>query len=106
MEILTFQFCDLGPAPEGFYDTWGASFQSIYDDSVNDALDQLALDGLGTKLIHEAGVEYGFFSGSANVFAKDIELHYEPEDDDEPCEEYHVGIRFQNPEPDDEGELV
>ena len=117
MEILTFQFCDLGPAPEGFYDCWGASFQSIYDDSVigtgrsaaaayNDALDQLALDGLGTKLMHEAGVEYGFFSGSANVLAKDIELHYDPDEDDEPCDEYHVGIRFQNPEPDDEGELV
>jgi hypothetical protein len=51
-------------------------------------------------------VEYGFFSGSANVLAKDIELHYDPEEDDEPCDEYHVGIRFQNPEPDDEGELV
>lgn len=117
MEILTFQFCDLGPAPEGFYDTWGASFQSIYDDSVigtgssasaafNDALDQLAMDGLDTKLIHEAGVEYGFFSGSANVNAKDIEPHFEPEEEDEEPDVYHVGIRFQNPEPDDEVEVL
>jgi len=117
MEILTFQFCDLGPAPDGYYDTWGASFQSIYDDSVigtghsaaaafNDALDQLAMDGLDTKLIHEAGVEYGFFSGSANVHAKDIEPHYESEEEDEPADEYHVGIRFQNPEPDDEVEVL
>ncbi len=34
MEILTFQFCDLGPAPEGYFDCWGASFLSQFDDSV------------------------------------------------------------------------
>jgi hypothetical protein len=48
----------------------------------------------------------GALAGGYNVFAKDIELHYEPEEDDEAADEYHVGIRFQNPEPDDEGELV
>ena len=119
MEILIFQFCDLGPAPEGFYDTWGASFQSVYDDSVigngpnaaaafNDALDQLAMDGLGTKLLHEAGVEHGFLSGAAHVEANQIEPHYEEEDDEDSDEPdvYHVGIRFKNPEPDDEAEVL
>ncbi len=117
MEILTFQFCDLGPAPEGFYDCWGASFQSVFDDSVigtghsasaafNDALDQLALDGFDTKLLHEAGVEYGFFSGGANVLAGDIEPHYEEDESDDEPDIYHVGIRFQNPEPDDVVEVL
>lgn len=117
MEILTFQFCDLGPAPEGFYDCWGASFQSVYDDSVigtghsaaaafNDALNQLAMDGFDTKLLHEAGVEYGFFSGAANVLAGDIEPHYEEEEPQDEPDIYHVGIRFQNPEPDDEVEAL
>jgi len=113
MEILSFQFCDLGPAPEGAFDFWGASFLQQFDDSIigvgpnatvafNDALNQLALEGYGTRLIHEVGVEYGFLSGSASVDATDIELHYE---DDEPSEDpilYHVGIRFQNPESDEE----
>ena len=113
MEILTFQFCDLGPAPEGAFDCWGACFLQQFDDSVigvgptaavafNDALNQLAFDGFDTRLIHEAGVEYGFLSGSASVDAADIEPHYE---DEEPCEDeilYHVGIHFQNPDGDEE----
>lgn len=117
MEILTFQFCDLGPAPEGYFDCWGASFLSQFDDSVigtgptaaaafDDALNQLAMEGLGTHLLHEAGVEYGFLSGSAHASADTIEPHYEEEDDegeDEPVL-YHVGIRFQNPEPEEEAD--
>lgn len=118
MEILTFQFCDLGPAPEGYFDCWGASFHQHFDDSVigtgpsasaafDDALNQLALDGFDTKLLHEAGVEYGFYSGGANVLATDIEPHYEDEEetDDEPAI-YHVGIRFQNPDDEEEAEVA
>lgn len=119
MEVLTFQFADLGPAPEGYFSGWGASFHQQYDDSVigsgisaaaafDDALNQLAIEGFGTKLLHEAGVEYGFLSGSAHVAAGDIEPHYEEEEEDEEPEAivYHVGIRFQNPEPDEEVEVL
>jgi hypothetical protein len=117
MEILTFQFCDLGPAPEQYFDCWGASFHQHYDDSVigsgpsasdafNDALNQLAFEGFGTKLLHEAGVEYGFLSGAAHVGVGDIELHCEVEDDEDEPNVYHIGIRFQNPDPDDEVEVL
>ena len=116
MELLIFQINDLGPAPEDFYDCWGATFQHQFNDSIigkgknateafNDALNQLALDGFGTRLLHEAGVEYGFLSGSAAVLATDIEPHFDPDEDDDLSEDvYHVGIRFQNDEDDAEVE--
>jgi hypothetical protein len=117
MEILTFQFADLGPAPDGAFDCWGASFLQHFDDSVigtgsnaavafNDALNQLAMDGFDTKLLHEAGVEYGFLSGAASVEATDIEPHYEDEEPSEDPIVYHVGIRFQNPDGNEEVEAA
>jgi hypothetical protein len=116
MELLSFSICDLGPAPSDFYDCWGATFQSQFDDSVigtgktaheafNNALDQLAMLGFGTKLLHETGVEYGFFSGAASVEASEIEPHFDPEEGEDLSDDlYHVGIRFQSL--DDEEEVA
>lgn len=109
MEILIFQIVDLGAAPE---DTVmpGDSFRDVYDASVmgtgltaklamKDALDNLAMDGLGTRLLHESAVEDGWMSQQAEEPAESL---YE-DDDDEPAGEdegpvlYHVLIRFQHP---------
>lgn len=108
MEITNFEIVDLGPAPEGVFDDWGASYRESMTCSVigeadnaasafRDALDQLALEGYDTKLLNESGMESGYYSMAASTPAKDIELHVEPEEDEaEPVViRYHVGIRFE-----------
>lgn len=113
MELLHFEIVDLGPGVEGYFDEWGPSFNGLFTASVigsadtakaafNEALNQLAFDGYGTKLLHEAGIEMGLMSAAAETPAGDIEPHVEPDDDevagdDEPFQ-YHIGIRFAVPE--------
>ena len=118
--ISIFEISDLGPAPEGSYDFFSVSYRPEFDESAlgtgatakdafDSALNQIALDGLDTKLLHEAGIEAGFYSALAStrraetVFAEigDDELTGDVETD-EPIL-YHVGIRFANPNPDDDG---
>lgn len=113
MEILIFQIVDLGAAPEGTVMP-GDSFRTTYDSSVmgvgltaklamKDALDNLAMGGLGTRLLHESAVEDGWLSPQAEEPAENL---YEDDDDDETPQEgeddgpvmYHVLIRFQHPE--------
>lgn len=106
MEILKFEIIDLGAAP---IDTVcpGDSFREDLDAAVmgtgnsasaamKNALDQLALDGLGTKLLHESAIEDGWYGLSAAESAANL---YEAEEDEEPDQviEYHVLIRFQDP---------
>lgn len=112
MEIVTFELVDLGPGAEGYFDEWGPSFNDVFDSSIigsgsnareafEDALNRLAFEGYDTKLLHEAGIEFGLHSQSALTPAADIEPHVEPEEDDEPAAEpllYHFGIRFELPE--------
>jgi hypothetical protein len=111
MDITNFEILDLGPAPEGLYDTWGASYRASMTCSVvgegknagtafQDALDQLALEGYDTKLLNESGMEMGFYSMAASTLASQIESHVEPDEDDEDEEDdceivYHVGIRYE-----------
>lgn len=106
MEILKFEIVDLGAAP---VDTVfpGDTFRQNLDssilgtgscaaDSVKNALDQLALDGYGTKLLHESFIEGGWYGQSASEPASNL---YEGEDDDSSEEviEYHVLIHFEDP---------
>lgn len=112
MDILHFELVDLGPGAEGYFDEWGASYRGFNSsvigagknakEAFDDALNQLAFDGFGTKLLHEAGIEDGYLSEAARIPAEDIEPHAADEDgEDEIPEEpvvYHVGIRFQNEE--------
>jgi hypothetical protein len=109
MDITNFEILDLGPAPEGLYDTWGASYRASMTCSVvgegknagtafQDALDQLALEGYDTKLLNESGMEMGFYSMAASTPVAQIEPHVEPDEEDEEddCEiVYHVGIRYE-----------
>jgi len=109
MDITNFEILDLGPAPEGLYDEWGASYRpsmtcSVVGEGSNagkafaDALDQLALEGYDTKLLNESGMEMGFYSMAASTPATEIEPHVDP-DEDEPADDseivYHVGIRYE-----------
>ena len=109
MDITNFEILDLGPASEGLYDTWGASYRvsmtcSVVGEGKNagtafqDALDQLALEGYDTKLLNESGMEMGFYSMAASTPVAQIEPHVEPDEEDEEddCEiVYHVGIRYE-----------
>jgi len=111
MDITNFEILDLGPATEGLYDTWGASYRASMTCSVvgegknagtafQDALDQLALEGYDTKLLNESGMEMGFYSMAASTPVSQIEPHVEPDEDEEDegddCEiVYHVGIRYE-----------
>jgi hypothetical protein len=112
MDITNFEILDLGPAPEGLYDTWGASYRAAMTCSVigeganagtafQDALNQLALEGYDTKLLNESGMEMGFYSMAASTPVAQIESHVEPDEEDESDEEddceivYHVGIRYE-----------
>ena len=111
MDITNFEILDLGPAPEGLYDTWGASYRASMTCSVvgegknagtafQDALDQLALEGYDTKLLNESGMEMGFYSMAASTPVAQIEPHVEPDEDEEDEEDdceivYHVGIRYE-----------
>lgn len=113
MEILKFEIIDLGAAP---VDTVcpGDSFREDLDASVigtgnsasaamKNALDQLAMDGLDTKLLHEAAIEDGWYGQAASESAANL---YEAEEDEDPDQviEYHVLIRFQDPAIEDEDE--
>jgi hypothetical protein len=108
MEITNFEILDLGPAYEGTFDAWGASYRELMTCSVigegdnagkafQDALDQLALEGYDTKLLNESGMEMGFYSMAASKPAKEIEAHVDPDEEDDAEAEilYHVGIRFE-----------
>ena len=108
MEITNFEIVDLGPAIEGTFDDWGASYResmtcSVIGEAENAgkafqaALDELALEGYDTKLLNESGMEMGFYSVAASKPAKEIELHVEPDEEDDPDAEilYHVGIRYE-----------
>jgi len=112
MDITNFEILDLGPALEGLYDAWGASYRpsmtcSVVGEGTNagtafqDALDQLALEGYDTKLLNESGMEMGFYSMAASTPVSQIESHVEPDEEDEADEEddceivYHVGIRYE-----------
>ena len=110
MDITNFEILDLGPAPEGLFDEWGASYRSSMTCSVvgegpdaarafQDALDQLAMEGYGTKLLNESGMEMGFYSMAASTPVADIEPHVDPDEDDEEEDDseivYHVGIRYE-----------
>ena len=111
MDITNFEILDLGPAPEGLYDAWGASYRpsmtcSVVGEGKNagtafqDALDQLAFEGYDTKLLNESGMEMGFYSMAASTPVAQIESHVEPDEDEEDEEDdceivYHVGIRYE-----------
>lgn len=114
MEITNFEIVDLGPAPEGLYDNWGASYRATMSASVigegpnagkafQDALDQLAMEGYDTKLLNESGMEMGFYSMAASTLVKDIEPHVDPDEEDEEQEPllYYVGIRFEGMDEDE-----
>ena len=114
MEVTNFEIVDLGPAPEAAYDLWGASYRenmtcSVIGEADNaasafqDAMNQLAMEGFGTKLINECGMEMGLYSARASTPAAEIESHLDPEDDDEDADlpvRYYVGIRYEGPEDD------
>ena len=106
MDIVNFEIVDLGVGPEGSFDHWGPGFNLDMNASVigegptarkalDDALDQMAIDGLGTRLLHESALEAGFMGSMADVDADRIPPHddAEDEDDDTPLV-YHIGIRF------------
>lgn len=107
MEIVNFEIVDLGVGPEGSFDHWGPGFNPDMNASamgvgdtarkaLDDALDQLALDGYGTRLLHESALEAGFMGSMADAPADSIPAHSdedEDEDDDTPLQ-YHIGIRF------------
>lgn len=111
MLIDQFEILDLGVVPEGELKNWGASFRefdavvigegSSAKQAFKDALDSLALDGCDTSLLHEAGLEAGFYGQDAAKHLQDIEP-MESEDDDEPMASiatqsevtYMVGIRY------------
>jgi hypothetical protein len=110
MDITNFEILDLGPAPEGYYDEWGASYRSTMTCSVigegkdaaqafQDALDQLAMEGYGTKLLNESGMEMGFYSMAASTPVSQIESHVDPDEDEEADDDaevvYNVGIRYE-----------
>lgn len=108
MEITNFEILDLGPAPEGLFDDWGASYRPSMTCSVigegnnagsafQDALNQLAMDGYDVRLLNESGMEMGFYSMAASTPVGDIELHVDPDEEDDEEGEllYHVGIRFE-----------
>jgi len=111
MEIVNFEIVDLGVAAEGTFDTWGAGFNRAMNSSVlgegptarkaiDDALDQLALEGFGTQLLHASSLEAGFMGTMADTLISDITLHLD-EEDEEPDPDtlvYHIGIRFNIPE--------
>jgi hypothetical protein len=106
MEILKFEIVDLGAAPvdtvrpgDTFREELNASILGTgptAKDAVKNALDQLALDGFGTRLLHEASIEAGYHSEAAGQSALGL---YEPQEDDEEDDviEYHVLIRFEDP---------
>lgn len=110
MDINNFEILDLGPASEGYYDEWGASYRTSMTCSVigvgrdaaqafQDALDQLAMEGYGTKLLNESGMEMGFYSMAASTPAQQIESHVDPDEEEETDDDaeivYHVGIRYE-----------
>jgi len=111
MEILIFEIVDLGAAPADTVAP-GNTFRDLLDSDVmgtgktakaafNDALDQLAMEGFGTRLPHESGIEAGYHGKLAEVAASEL---YEPEEGEVVSDDidYHILIRFQDPTPDKE----
>ena len=107
MEILKFEIVDLGAAPvdtvypgDTFREDLNASILGTgpcAKDAIKNALDQLALDGFGTKLLHEASIEAGWHGKAALESAANL---YEGDDDEEETNEvieYHILIRFEDP---------
>jgi hypothetical protein len=110
MVIDQFEILDLGIVPEGELLTWGASFREFdaiiigkgnsAKQAFKDALDFLALEGCDTRLLHEAGVEAGFYGEDAAKHLEDIEP-MDPDENDStqtissPLEvAYMIGIRY------------
>ena len=118
-EITVFQIVDLGVAPVGTFDGWGLGHRSIFDADVlgegptakaamECALNELALAGHSTRLLHEASIEEGYHAPDANQTAAELwREDVEGEEDEDADEEvlYYVGIRYQLPDDgEDEGE--
>lgn len=107
MEILRFEIVDLGAAPADTIAP-GDSFRDEFDADVlgtgpsaklamKNALDQLALEGFDTRLLHEASIEAGWCGQAAEESAANL---YEPAEDEDMSGvvvEYHVLVRFMDP---------
>lgn len=112
MEIIRFEIVDLGAAPADTISP-GDSFRNEYDADVmgtgpsakaamDEALKQLAFEGYDTRLIHEVSVEAGWRGPDAEESAANL---YEPAEDEDMSGvvvEYHVLIRFMDPNITDE----
>lgn len=115
-EIRVFEIVDLGVAPVGTFDPWGPAHREVYDSvmlgegptakaAVECALNELALEGYSTRLLHESAVEHGFHSPSASQQASSIWADCCAEGDDQEAEVlYYVGIRYQDPFGDEDDE--
>jgi hypothetical protein len=113
MEILRFEFVDLGAAPADTVEP-GDSFRNEFDADVmgvgpsaklamRNALDQLALEGYDTRLLHESSIEAGWSGPDAEESAANLYQPAEQEDMSGVVIEYHVLIRFMDPNiPDEE----
>jgi len=104
--VAKFEIIDMGAAPADTVAP-GNTFRSLYDADVmgtgvtakaafDDALNQLALDGYETRLLHEVGIEAGYYSQDAQQPAAGIYEPAEGEDVGNEVIEYHVLIRFQD----------
>jgi hypothetical protein len=117
MTVEEFEIVDLGVALDGAYDAFGPSFDNfdcavvgIGDTGVaalQDALDQIAIQGLNAASVEAAAREASYFQRAAEVPAADLVIG------DELLEgkpvNYYIGIRYTDPREtpaDDDGEAA
>ena len=104
--VAHFEIVDLGAAPAETVAP-GGSFRNFDAEvfgtgnsakaAMDDALNQMALDGFDTSLIHARALEDGWLGTTATTPAAEL---YEPEEGEElqgVAIEYHVLIRFLTP---------
>lgn len=111
--ITDYEILDLGVAPVGAFDAWGPGHNERHDAvmlgegptamaAMECALNELALAGYDTRLLHEAGIEHGLHSPSARQQAAQIWRETCDDEDDPEAEVlYYVGIRYSDPLSDD-----
>jgi len=105
MTVEEFEIVDLGVALDGAYDAFGPSFDNfgcavvgIGDTGVaalQDALDQIAIQGLDASSVEAAAREASYFQRAAEVPAADLVIG------DDLLEgkpvHYYIGIRYTDP---------
>ena len=112
LRIDAFELLDLGVNPVGSFENWGVSFSPFSDaivghgttahEAKEDLLNRIALLGLDGGEVAESCKEIGFDSTDASLEIGELIEEGDPLEATENA--YFVGLRFDDPREDSEGE--